>query len=197
MLLRSSLTTCWASCRAKTVTQSEGVSRGLQGRIVQGLPGGGICYGYDLVPGETGTRRINASEANVVKRIFRDYSAGLSPRAIARRLNQEDIAGPSGGPWRDTTIRGHFGRGTGISNNELYVGRLVWNRVTYRKDPTTGRRRWRHNPTEKWIVQEVPALRILDGVLPKKCVRALFEQATAWPMHGPPAFGSADDHAAC
>ena len=108
--------------------------RGLQGRIVQGLSAGGICYGYDLVPGETGTRRINASEASVVRRIFRDYAAGLSPRAIARRLNQEGIAGPSGRAWRDTTIRGHFGRGTGILNNELYVGRLVWNRLTYLKE---------------------------------------------------------------
>ena len=139
--------------------------RGLQGRVVQGLSGGGISYGYDLVPGETGTRRINASEASVVRRIFRDYAAGLSPRAIARRLNQEGIAGPSGRAWRDTTIRGHFGRGTGILNNELYVGRLVWNRLTYLKDPKTGRRRSRHNSIEKWIVQGVPTLRILEDEL--------------------------------
>ncbi len=139
--------------------------RGLQGRVVQGLSGGGICYGYDLVPGETGTRSINTSEASVVRRIFRDYAAGLSPRAIAKRLNHEGIAGPSGRAWRDTTIRGHFGRGTGILNNELYVGRLVWNRLTYLKDPNTGRRRSRHNSVEKWIVHEVPALRIVDDDL--------------------------------
>lgn len=35
--------------------------RGLQGRVLQGLSGGGVCYGYDLVPGETGSRRINAT----------------------------------------------------------------------------------------------------------------------------------------
>ena len=89
----------------------------------------------------------------------------MSPRAIARKLNQEGISGPSGRPWRDTTIRGHFGRGTGILNNELYVGRLVWNRLTYLKDPQSGRRRSRHNSPEKWIVQEVPALRIVDDEL--------------------------------
>ena len=139
--------------------------RGLQGRVLQGLSGGGVCYGYDLVPGETGSRRINASEAKVVQAIFRDFAAGLSPRAIARKLNQKGIAGPSGRPWRDTTIRGHFGRGTGILNNELYIGRLVWNRLTYLKDPKTGRRRSRHNPPEKWIVQDVPALRIVDDDL--------------------------------
>jgi site-specific DNA recombinase len=139
--------------------------RGLQGRVLQGLSGGGICYGYDLVPGETGSRRINANEAKVVRTIFRDFKGGTSPRAIAKKLNQKGIPGPSGRPWRDTTIRGHFGRGTGILNNELYVGRLVWNRLTYLKDPKSGRRRSRHNPPEKWIVQDVAALRIIEDDL--------------------------------
>jgi site-specific DNA recombinase len=75
--------------------------RGLQGRVLQGLSGGGVCYGYDLVPGETGSRRINAGEAKVVQAIFRDFAAGLSPRAIARKLNQKGIAGPSGRSWRE------------------------------------------------------------------------------------------------
>jgi site-specific DNA recombinase len=111
---------------------------------------------------ELAGNRINVGESSVVQRIFHECTAGLSPRSIARRLNQEGITGPSGRAWRDTTIRGHFGRGTGILNNELYVGRLVWNRLTYRKDPTTGRRRSRHNAPEKWIAQDVPALRIVD-----------------------------------
>src|SRR5262245_55708389 len=139
--------------------------RGPQGRILQGLSGGGICYGYDLVPGETGSGRVNPSEARVVTNIFRDYAAGLSPRAIAKKLDLKGVPGPSGCPWRDTTIRGHFGRGTGILNNELYVGRLIWNRLTYLKDPKSARRRSRHNALEKWIIQDVPALRILDDKL--------------------------------
>ena len=121
--------------------------RGLQGRVLQGLSGGGLCYGYDLLPGKTGIRRINKGEANVVRRVFRDYAAGQSPRAIARKLNEEGIPGPSGRPWRDTAIRGHFTRGTGILNNELYVGRLVWNRLTYLKDPTSGRS---NRPIRPW-----------------------------------------------
>ena len=139
--------------------------RGLQGRVLQGLSGGGLGYGYDLLPGETGVRRINDKQAAVVCTIFRDYAAGLSPRAIARRLNEKGIAGPSNRPWRDTAIRGHFTRGTGILNNELYVGRLVWNRLTYLKDPASGRRRSRLNPPDQWIIQEVPALRIVDDAL--------------------------------
>ena len=30
--------------------------------------------------------------------------------------------------------------GTGILNNELYVGRLIWNRQRFVKDPETGHR---------------------------------------------------------
>ena len=97
--------------------------------------------------------------------IFRDYAAGLSPRAIAKKLNQKRIPGPSGRLWRDTTIRGHFTRGTGILNNELYVGRLVWNRLTYLKDPKSGQRRSRLNPPELRIMQEVPELRIVEDDL--------------------------------
>ena len=139
--------------------------RGLLGRVLQGRSGGGLCYGYDLVRGEVGVRRINENKAKIVRSIFHDYAAGQSPRAIARQLNERQILGPSGRPWRDTAIRGHFTRGTGILNNELYVGRLVWNRLVYLKDPASGRRRSRLNSPDQWVVQEVPALRIIDDSL--------------------------------
>jgi site-specific DNA recombinase len=144
---------------------AEKTRRGLRGRVEAGRSGGGLCYGYDVLPGETGVRGINESEAKVVWGIFRDYAAGLSPRAIAKKLNEKGIPGPSGGLWRDTSIRGHFTRGTGILNNELYVGRLVWNRLTNLKDPHSGRRRSRLNPPEAWIIQQVPDLRIIDDGL--------------------------------
>ena len=47
-------------------------------------------------------------------------------------------------------------------NNELYIGRLVWNRLRYVKDPDTGKRISRLDPEAKWIVQEMPELRIID-----------------------------------
>ncbi|QCO57755.1 hypothetical protein EOK75_18900 (plasmid) [Pseudorhodobacter turbinis] len=34
-----------------------------------------------------------------------------------------------------STIMGNWKRGTGILNNELYVGKLLWNRQAYIKDP--------------------------------------------------------------
>ncbi len=146
--------------------------RGLRGRIEAGRSGGGNCYGYDVVRrlGEdghpvTGERTINEDEAALIQRIFREFSDGVSPRAIAQHLNAENIPGPSGKAWRDTAIRGHRIRGTGILNNELYIGRLVWNRLRYIKDPDTGRRVSRLNPSEEWITKDVPDLRIVDDAL--------------------------------
>jgi len=66
-----------------------------------------------------GGRLIDEGEAGVVRRIFREYAAGRSPREIARRLNAEGVPGPGGRPWGDTTIRGHALRGTGVLHNEL------------------------------------------------------------------------------
>ena len=146
--------------------------RGMRGRVEAGKAGGGLCYGYDVVKrndaaGEPvrGERRINAAEAEIVRRIFREFAAGRSPRAIALALNREGVPGPFGRTWGDTTIRGHACRGNGILNNELYVGCLVWNRQRFIKDPSTGRRVSRRNPEAEWIRTEVPELRIVDDEL--------------------------------
>ncbi|WP_171232748.1 recombinase family protein [Ruegeria sp. HKCCA4812] len=146
--------------------------RGLRGRVELGRSGGGNSYGYDVVrrlgpDGQpvTGERVINAAEAEIVRRVLHDFTEGHSPKAIARRLNAEGIPGPRGKLWRDTAIRGHRVRGTGLLNNELYIGRLVWNRLRYIKDPETGRRVSRLNDPSKWIIAEVPELRIVGDEL--------------------------------
>jgi len=141
--------------------------RGIRGRVEAGKIGGGLCYGYRVVPSAhgRGDREIVEAEAEVVRRICREFAAGASPRAIARTLNAEGVPGPGGSEWTDTTIRGHVARGTGVLNNELYVGRLVWNRLRYLKDPTTGKRVSRINPQSERITTEVPELRIVDDAL--------------------------------
>ncbi|WP_306131500.1 recombinase family protein, partial [Roseivivax marinus] len=146
--------------------------RGLRGRVEAGRSGGGNAYGYDVVrrlgpDGEPvkGERAINPGEAEIVRRIFREFADGASPIAIAHGLNAEHIPGPRGKLWRDTAIRGHRTRGTGILNNELYAGRLVWNRMRYVKDPATGNRVSRMNPKSDWTRTEVPELRIVDDAL--------------------------------
>lgn len=145
------------------------VRRGLRGRVGDGKSGGGNSYGYDVVKsfdekGEParGNRTINDSEAEVVRRIFREYAAGVSPKRIAGKLNQESIAGPAGREWGFTTIYGSPKRSNGILNNEMYIGRIVWNRQRFVKDPDTGKRVSRLNPREEWVSQDVPELRIID-----------------------------------
>ncbi len=138
----------------------------------KGKAGGGLCYGYEVVKrtdseGEPvrGERRISEAEAAIVRRIFREFAAGKSPRAIATYLNRDGIPGPFGRAWGDTTIRGHACRGNGVVNNELYAGVLVWNRQRFIKDPNTGKRVSRPNPEAEWIRTEVPELRIVDDEL--------------------------------
>ena len=110
--------------------------RGIRGRVELGKSGGGLCYGYQVRrvislgdPAATGDREIVQVQAEVIRRIFRDYAAGVSPKALTKRLNGERCSGPNGKPWNPSTIHGNPARGTGILNNELYVGRLVWNRL--------------------------------------------------------------------
>jgi site-specific DNA recombinase len=148
------------------------VRRGLEGRVRNGRSGGGIAYGYEVTReydshGEPvrGGRKINLHEAQIVVRIFKEFAAGRSPRAIAKQLNSEGVTGPFGGTWGPSTIYGNWRRGTGILNNVLYRGQLVWNRQRFIKDPTSGRRLGRQNPTGEWVVQELPDLRIVDDEL--------------------------------
>ncbi|MFT8775156.1 MAG: recombinase family protein [Gluconacetobacter liquefaciens] len=147
---------------------AEKVRRGLRGRVEDGKSGGGNSYGYDVVRqfdarGERirGDRTINEDEARTVRRIFADYTRGKSSRTIAMELNRDGVLGPQGREWGPSTIHGNRERGTGILNNEMYVGRLVWNRLRYLKDPDTGKRVSRLNPESEWVIQEVPELRIV------------------------------------
>jgi site-specific DNA recombinase len=141
--------------------------RGLRGRIEAGSSGGGLTYGYDVVASldTRGERRINEAEAETVRKIFAAYRDGASPKRIALDLNKAGIAGPRGGAWSASTINGNRDRGTGILNNELYVGRLVGNRLRYSKDPESGRRRSRPNDASAIVTTEVPHLRIVGDDL--------------------------------
>jgi site-specific DNA recombinase len=144
------------------------VRRGLEGRVRQGKSGGGICYGYDVAlehdaRGEPirGGRRINEAEAAVVRRVFTEFATGKSPRRIAIDLNREAVPGPAGATWGQSTINGNAARGSGILNNELYVGRRIFNRLRYIRDPRTGKRVSRLNDAGALTVGDVPELRIV------------------------------------
>lgn len=131
-----------------------------------------LAYGYMLsqqrdANGDRikGLREIDPAKAEIVRRIFTLYADGMSPRDIAQLLNKEGIPGSRGRKWRDTAIRGHVSRGTGILNNESYIGRMVWNKRNYRKNPETERRTARANDASEWVLADVPEMRIVSDKL--------------------------------
>ena len=146
--------------------------RGQIGRVREGRAGGGISYGYVTAnrigaDGQAmrGLRKIHPEHADIIRRIFQLYADGLSPRRIAALLNAEGIPGPSGGAWTAAGINGDRRKGTGTLNNELYRGRLVFNRRHDKRNPETGKRVAHFNPPSAWVVEDVPALRIIDEEL--------------------------------
>ncbi len=141
--------------------------RGQVGRVKAGRIPGGKSYGYDVVGGteDRGQRAVNENEANIVRRIFREYAAGRGPMAIVKGLNGERLPGPAGGVWNATALLGSPKRRNGILNNELYRGVIVYNRQRFVKHPMTGKRVARENPEADWLRQEVPDLRIVEDGL--------------------------------
>ena len=139
--------------------------RGQVGRVKAGRIPGGRCYGYDVVRDgeERGRRTINPAEASIVVRIFREYVDGASPLAIAGRLNAEHVESPRGGQWNASTINGSRKRLNGLINNRLYVGRLIYNRQRFVKDPATGRRQAKPNSPDQWLEQPIPELAIVPS----------------------------------
>jgi site-specific DNA recombinase len=146
--------------------------RGIRGRVEAGKIGGGNAYGYRVVHrldahGEPirGEREIIEEQAEIVRRIFREYVAGKGPQRIAADLNREGIPSPTGKRWNDATIRGNRIISSGILNCELYIGVIRWNRQKKLKNPDTGRSTYRLNPESDWIRAEAPELRIVPQEL--------------------------------
>ena len=150
------------------VDLAQKTKRGLRAVIKDGRQAGGRSYGYSLVVGKAGEQTINEREAKVVLRIFTEYAAHRTPRQIAAGLNQDAIPGPRGGKWNASTINGSRSRQSGILQNRLYAGQIVWNRQRFVKNPATGKRISRINPESEWLISDVPELRIVNDVLFQK-----------------------------
>lgn len=152
------------------------VRRGLEGLARNRKPTGGRAYGYiAAAESPSGDREINIDQAKVVKHIFTMYADGMSPRAIAAELNRGDIPSP-GASWKRTVrrtkgwmmsaIAGDHTRGIGILNNELYIGRVIWNRFRWiRSAADSSKRKCAQNPKSEWIMYENEHLRIIPRQL--------------------------------
>jgi len=92
--------------------------RGQERRARAGRSGGGLCFGYRVRRGLrsdgtpiTGEFAIEPDEAAIVRRIFVAYTAGQSPRSIAKALNAEGVPSARGGEWTPggAAVRGCHG----------------------------------------------------------------------------------------
>jgi site-specific DNA recombinase len=138
--------------------------RGQIGRVKAGRIPGGKSYGYEVIKDgdDRGRRDISPTEADIVRRIFREYATGKGPLAIVRDLNHEGVPGPTGRHWNASALLGSPKRRNGILNNELYIGQIVYNRQRFLKDPATGKRISRENPERDWHRQAAAELRVID-----------------------------------
>jgi len=163
--------------------------RGQKGQKARGFTVGEATYGYRSVPvGEMRIDRrgrprpagyrmiIDESEAQVVLRIFRDFSGGKAIKALAKELNLEEVRGrrKSRRGWSPSTI----GR---ILKNEKYMGRWIWNKSETRRDPKTGRKRKFAKLEKEWHVTHDEDLRIVPQEIWDRAAARWKEIDHTWP----------------
>ena len=155
------------------------IRRGLAGQIERGFHAGGMSYGYQSVPvgmnshgdAEGFRLEIVPVQAVVVREIFERYSGGESLQRIVADLNERRVPGPGRkrnkpSTWSVSALYGTPKDGSGLLNNQLYIGRYVWNRREWVKDPDNPTRRTpRMRPREEWKTAERPDLRIVTDEL--------------------------------
>lgn len=140
--------------------------RGLTGQVFRGGHAGGLSYGYRSIDaGAIHRLEIDEDQAPWVRWIFEHYADGWSCQKIAAELNVLGVKTGRGGTWAVSAIYGSPPKGSGVLNNELYVGRYVWNRSQWKKDPDTGKRFRTIRPAGDWLIEDHPELRILDADL--------------------------------
>jgi site-specific DNA recombinase len=145
---------------------------------------GGKVYGYDNVrtstPGTGGgahrppaRRVINPAQGVVVRRMFQWSAEGWGITRIAKQLNREGISPPRGGEhgWAPTAIRE-------MLHNELYRGRVLWNRT--KKAHRRGTKTQDTRPPEDLVVVELPECRIVSDELWEATHAALDRRASVF-----------------
>ena len=148
------------------------VHRGLVGQIERGYHAGGISYGYTSVVAGLDAKglpighhlAIDAERAEWVRWIYARYAEGWSCQRIAAELNRVRAPSPRGGTWCVSALYGAPNKGSGVLNNEIYIGRYIWNRSQWLKDPDTRRRQRIVRPRHEWKIDNRPELRIVDDL---------------------------------
>lgn len=143
-----------------------GVRRGQESAVLSGRISGSLPYGYEKANTleVRGLRAVHSKEADVVRRIYADFAAGVSAEAICKALNAEGEPPPKGQMWRSRTLTGNKQKMNGILRNPIYAGRYFWGK-SKRKKLRDGRIEYPPTPQESWRRVDIPHLRIVDDDL--------------------------------
>ena len=116
-----------------------------------------LVFGYDKIPNERYTLKINEEEAKIVKEIFENYVyKGIGTTKIAWDLNDRGIrTKKTKSKWVQTSI-------VRMLRNPIYTGRVT-NKKSEITDFITGTRK--DLPEEEWITVEKPEMRIISDEL--------------------------------
>jgi len=115
-------------------------------------------YGYDHVNvGDHAERRVNAAEAEVIRRVFELSASGYGNLAIVNRLRADKV--PAMGPrgWSKQVIRT-------LLANKLYIGVVEFGKSRSAARGGSAYRRER-SPKDEWTVVTRPELRIVSDAL--------------------------------
>ncbi|OKL48140.1 recombinase family protein [Boudabousia liubingyangii] len=135
------LTLLAAFAQAESETNSANVKWGIRKKYADGTPHSRHPYGYAY---QQGTLVVIEDEAVVVRRLFNNYLAGISPEKTAHMLNDEGVRPRSGRKFRGKTMRTWL-------ENEVYAGRVVCQKY-FRPHLATSTVKRNEGELDSWVV---------------------------------------------
>ena len=134
-----------------------------------------LVFGYDKIPDERYTLKINEEEAKIVKEIFESYVyKGIGTTKIAWNLNDRGIrTKKTKSKWVQTSI-------VRMLKNPIYTGRVT-NKKSEVTDFITGARK--ELPEEEWIIVEKPEMRIISDELFNRAQELLEQRSNEFKLN--------------
>ena len=134
-----------------------------------------LVFGYDKMPNERYTLKINEEEAKIVKEIFESYVyKGMGTTKIAWELNDRGIRTKK---TKSKLVQTSIVR---MLKNPIYTGRVT-NKKSEVTDFITGTRK--DLPEEEWIVVERPEMRIISDELFNRAQEILAQRSNEFKLN--------------
>jgi len=169
---------------------SKKTMRGQEGQKLRGFSAGEKVYGYYSAPvgemklnrkGQTKydgmVHKRNPDEAEIVKRMFKEFAEGKSIHKIAAQLNEEKIPTKKNmrGGWNISTA-------SRIIKNEKYIGTWNWRKSKVVRNPMTGKKKKFARPEKDIIPIYREDLIIINKELWEKAQKRWHELKGTWPV---------------